>query len=127
MLTPEQQQVAIVWLIVVVAVVMVLALAGGVVWYLVFTKGLTPLALVLLLPVLWITAVFMPLIWLFGASIQHWQESHEATGHAWPQHLPGEGIGAETPQPQDAPTVAGSGRDTSRELGQPDRTSVPAA
>lgn len=81
MLTIEQQQVGIVVLIIVVAAVVLLSLAGALVWYLVFTRGFAPLALFLLLPVLWATAVLAPFIWLIGASIDHFLAAHEATDH----------------------------------------------
>jgi hypothetical protein len=77
MLTTSQQQVAIVVLIVALAVFVLLSLAGGVVIYLLYTRGYAPIALFLLLPVLLVTAIFFPLIWLVGAAIQDFDQRHE--------------------------------------------------
>ena len=105
-MTIEQQQVAIVVLAVVVALVVALMLAGGVVWYLVFKKGYTAIALMLLLPVVLLTISFFPIVWVIGASIQHILEAHEATNRTPGYELARAETCATVQKPHMAPVTA---------------------
>lgn len=126
-LSPEQQQVVILVLIILAAVVVLSALVGGLFWYLVHSRGYGPFALFLLLPVLALTMVMFPLIWVFGASIQEWDQAHDRANLASRRNRLGDETPASTPAPQ--PVMSAVEADVSRSYvaGPVQRTPLPTA